>query len=202
DAVRRIAAVIGKRAADAGVAGLKDAVAVSRQWISFEHVNHGAAELAAYEKPELKVLRVSAHGNKLRMGHLRGNRFVITLRLAEDTPDNRAAVLNRAREVCAVLSARGMPNYYGPQRFGRDGANPQLGRMLVKGDEEGFRRAFAERHGPRRPADRKIRNLMVNAFQSELFNRVLALRMPEIGRLQPGDLAFIHRNGAVFTIAN
>ena len=200
DAVRRIAALLGKRAADAGVAGLKDAAAVSRQWISFEHVKANLDALKALECPGLKVMGVSAHGNKLRMGHLRGNRFVITLRMPEDTPATRSVVVQRVAEVCAVLREKGVPNYYGPQRFGRDGDNAVLGRLLVTGDEEGFRRACAERHGQRQSADRKMRNLLVNAFQSELFNRVLALRMPEISRLLPGDLACIHRNGAVFNV--
>ena len=203
DAVRRLAAVIGKRGADAGVGGLKDAVAVTRQWISFEHVKENRDALAAYATPELKVLALTAHGNKLKMGHLRGNRFTITLRLADDMPDAdeaRNALLERAKFVCAQLKVLGVPNYYGTQRFGRGEQNAALGRMLVRGDRDGFQRAFNESHGAARPPDRKLRNLLVNAFQSELFNRVLALRLSEMGRLLPGDLACLHRNGAVFAV--
>jgi tRNA pseudouridine13 synthase len=200
DAVRRLAAVIGKRGADAGVGGLKDAVAITRQWISFEHVKENRDALVAYATPELKVLQMTAHGNKLKMGHLRGNRFTILLRLAENTSDARTKLFERAKTVCAQLRTLGVPNYYGPQRFGRGEANAALGRLLVRGDREGFQRAYTESHGDKRLPDRKLRNLLVNAFQSELFNRVLALRMPELGRLLPGDLACLHRNGAVFAV--
>ena len=199
DAVRRLAGVIGKRAADAGVGGLKDSTAVTRQWISFEHVKDNRDALAAYTMPELKVLAVSAHGNKLKMGHLRGNRFTITLRLVDDSAAAREKIRQRTQFACGELAKLGVPNYYGPQRFGRGGANVALGKLLVQGDRDGFSRACVEHFG-NRPPDRKLRNLIVNAFQSDLFNRVLARRMPELSRLLPGDLACLHRNGAVFAV--
>ena len=220
DAVRRIASILGKRAADAGIGGLKDARSISRQWISFEHVSpESVAKISTLAESNLRVLKIGLHGNKLKMGHLRGNRFIIRLRLAPQTADapmnsvaehpgqNRSAgfqpaqaVAARANEVLNTLQQKSIPNYFGPQRFGRDGNNATLGKMLVQGDTAGFAKAYAEGHGSARPAGRQLCNLLVNAFQSELFNRILALRMPQIGQLQAGDLAYLHRNGAVFSV--
>ncbi len=201
DAVRRLASRLGKRAADAGVAGLKDAQAVTRQWISFEHVAQKPEELLVIADSSLRVLKAVAHGNKLKMGHLRGNRFVILIRLPEGGGGLAAALAARAAEILALLHRAGLPNYFGPQRFGWGGQNGELGQLLVRGDSTGFEKLYGQLYGGRQRADRRLRNLLVNAFQSELFNRVLALRMPGIGRLQAGDLACLHRNGAVFKVA-
>jgi len=199
DAARKLAQALSKRAPDAGIAGLKDAQAVTRQWISFEHVAPG--QLAALDlSPGARVLKTSRHGNKLRMGHLRGNRFELRLRLAEaSAPVGELA--QAARGVFDELTRRGIPNYYGPQRFGRDGRNPALGKLLVQGNEEAFRAALPEVGiSPGKVRDGKLRNLLVNAYQAELFNRVLARRMPDLGTLQTGDLACLARNGAVFLV--
>jgi tRNA pseudouridine13 synthase len=208
-AARALAQKLGKNPADAGIAGLKDAHAVTRQWISFEHVTQSAEDIRAFSDEELKVLLVTRHGNKLRMGHLRGNRFVIRLKLAgEARPQesvlekSSADLLARAEFVLAELSRRGIPNYFGEQRFGNTGTNSALGRMLVLGDTAGFNAAMSGVGQARQIHDRKIRNLLVNAYQSELFNRVLAARMPDPGTLLPGDLACLHRNGAVFKIVS
>jgi len=196
DATRRLATLLGKRAPDCGVAGLKDARAVTRQWISFEHVKEELLE--NYSDPRLRIIKVSRHGNKLKMGHLRGNRFLIRLRLADAA--GLPVLALRSSEVLAALSLSGIPNFFGEQRFGWGGENGALGKMLVKGEVDAFSKAYTERSNGGRPADRRMRNLLVNAFQSELFNQVLAMRMPEIGKVMAGDLAWLHRNGAVFAI--
>jgi tRNA pseudouridine13 synthase len=200
DATRKLAAFLGKRAADAGIAGLKDAQAVTRQWISFEHVTKSADEILEFSDPTLRVLNVSRHGNKLKMGHLRGNRFIIRLRLKSPDTVSADVVTARARSVFEKLWTTGVPNYFGPQRFGRGGDNIALGRLLVRGEVAEFERLYAQNQNNRRHAERKLRNLIVNAFQSDLFNRVLAARMPHIGRVQAGDVAWLHRNGAAFLI--
>jgi len=208
DAARRLALALGKRAQDAGWAGLKDAQAVTRQWLSFEHVTE--AQVAALDLgPQLQVLSVTRHGNKLKMGHLRGNRFVIRLRVESSTLENgklkttSAALAQYAHAAFESLLRLGVPNYYGTQRFGRAASNLELGRLLVCGDVPAFTEASKAAGTPEaRSRDKRYRNLMVNAFQSDLFNQVLALRMPHLGTLCVGDLAQLHRNGAVFKIAD
>jgi len=199
DVGRRLARALGKRPNDAGIAGLKDAQAVTRQWISFEHVRGDATSVDL--GPEARVLESKRHGNKLRMGHLKGNRFIIRLRVGESKQTEALAAT--AQNTLEQLAKRGLPNFYGPQRFGRGGASIGLGRALVLGDEKQFAdRLIKEGLPPSRIRDRKFKNLMVNAFQAELFNRVLGQRMPNMDQLLSGDLAFLHRNGAVFSVAD
>jgi tRNA pseudouridine13 synthase len=110
-----------------GYAGLKDARAVARQVLSI----HGVTEAAVMglRLPQLQVLWASRHTNKLRIGHLRGNRFAIKIRDVEPTH------VVRVRPLIDLLEQRGMPNYFGEQRFGRRGNNDQLGAALIRGDD-------------------------------------------------------------------
>lgn len=165
-----------------GIAGLKDAQAVSRQWVSLEHLEPRAAEGLRGER--FTVLAVSRHGNKLRLGHLRGNRFVVTLR--GTGPDDLA----KAQTNLAELARRGVPNWFGEQRFGKRGANLQKGLEVLRGDP----------HAVVRRMPRRVFGLLISAVQSEVFNRVVNARRETTDVLLPGDLAFLHRNGAVFPV--
>jgi len=131
-AVRALARFLGRRAIEFGYAGLKDADAVTRQWVSIEHVD--AVRLDGFEHPRLRVLERRLHGNKLRVGHLHGNRFRLVLR--DVVPADDAVV----RAVLERLERAGLPNYYGPQRFGRDGDSFELGHSLLTGDLAGYLR--------------------------------------------------------------
>ena len=201
---RALAQRLHKNPADAGIAGLKDAQAISRQWISFENVTESPEAITAFSDDRMKVLAVTRHATKLRMGHLRGNRFVIRIKAAAETKDSAfaPALLERAQEVLSILKQRGIPNFFGEQRFGNAGTNAAMGKLLVQGDTKGFASAMAAAGQARQAHDRKLRNLIVNAFQSQLFNRVVAARLPNLGTLLPGDLASLHRNSAVFKIAS
>ncbi|MFK7743309.1 MAG: tRNA pseudouridine(13) synthase TruD [Planctomycetota bacterium] len=165
-----------------GVAGLKDSRSVSRQWISIERGEERALE--QIDDDRMKILDVSRHGNKLRLGHLRGNRFVILLR------DTVEGDLERARENLAEMAATGVPNYFGEQRFGKRGSNLQKGLEVLAGDARS-----AARRMPRR-----VFGLMLSAVQSEVFNRTIAARIQSLGKLMRGDLAQLHRNGACFAV--
>lgn len=203
DALRKLAQALKKRPADGGSAGLKDTKGVTRQWLTFEHVAPDLERAASEGKLELgdqlRVLRVTRHANKLKRGHAGGNRFEILLRA--EGPETSASLRAEAERVLPELHRRGVPNYFGPQRFGRDGQNALLGRLLVRGELDAYAEA-AQAGGLRGPRarDKKLMNLFVNAFQAELFNAALARRMPEIDALWDGDLAFLHRNGAVFAV--
>jgi tRNA pseudouridine13 synthase len=181
-AIEALAAAVGRRSRDVGYAGLKDAHAVAEQWLSFEGVEEAA--LRAVSIPGLEVLEVRRHGNKLKMGHLRGNRFAILLRgvPADAVEALRANLLH--------LGQVGVPNYFGEQRFGKRGANLDKGLALLRG---GARRA-------QRRLPRPLLRLLVSAVQSEVFNRVLTRRIGAIDRLLDGDVALLHRNGACFVV--
>lgn len=164
EVVQELARMLHVREREAGVAGQKDRHALTTQWVSFPGVDPARAE--GLEGEGFRVLEARRHGNKLRTGHLRGNRFAVRLR--GGTPD----ALARAQAVAAALAVRGLPNYYGPQRFGRFGDNAEVGRLLLLGTGQDDPRV-------RRVRDRTQRRFLVSAFQSEVFNRVLAARVAD-----------------------
>ncbi|MHC4813573.1 MAG: tRNA pseudouridine(13) synthase TruD [Planctomycetota bacterium] len=183
DAVRQLARALSRREKEFGYAGLKDARAIARQWISIEHVDE--EQLARLELASMQVLDVRRHQNKLKLGHLAGNRFRILL---------RAAGTEAATHVLAnlrFLAEQGAPNYFGEQRFGKRGANLDKGlRILLAGN-------------PKRAAHtmpRRLFNLVISAVQSEVFNRVLCARIQTLDQLLPGDVAWIHESGACFAV--
>jgi tRNA pseudouridine13 synthase len=183
EAIARLARALGRREREFGYAGLKDAQAVTRQWLSIEHLD--PALVQQLELPGLRVLRVARHQNKLRKGHLHGNRFDLIVR---QVPDGGAALLAAHLAHCAQ---HGAPNWFGMQRFGSGGRNLAKGLAVLRDPARAARRM-----------PRAVLSLVVSSVQSEVFNRVLAARLATIDRLLPGDLAILHRNGAVFPVAD
>jgi tRNA pseudouridine13 synthase len=153
---RTIAQRLGVRPGDVGTAGLKDRHAVTRQWVSVPAM--AEARLPQLDGDGLRVLKTGRHTNKLKPGHLRGNRFRILVRDADRTA-NVDAVLDRIR-------AQGLPNFYGPQRFGRGGSTVELGWKCLRGTAPRRLRPFLYRFA-------------LSAVQSLLFNDVLARRMTD-----------------------
>ncbi|MCD6174576.1 MAG: tRNA pseudouridine(13) synthase TruD [Planctomycetes bacterium] len=239
-----VARHVGIRTLDVGYAGRKDARAITRQWISIEHID--PVKLAELESPKLKILDITRHTNKLKVGHLKGNRFTIRLRNLS-RPIQEAVPI--AEQIMEILSIKGVPNYFGPQRFGYRGDSHLLGQAVIKKDtqdffdvllgwpelfgddeftearqlyEQGlFEEAFYKWHsafGDHRKAlktlirlsgntnrafrqfDKRMLRLYVAAWQSDLFNRVLAARMPDIDTILDGDMAYKHANGASFCV--
>lgn len=188
EAIRRVARAFGVRDDLVGRAGMKDKHAKTRQWLSIpapikvELPDPASLDLGG---DDLRVLALERHGNKLKRGHLRGNRFTITVR---EVPEGG---LERARATLAYLVEHGAPNLFGPQRFGRDGDNAEEARKILR----------RERPPPR---DRRVRSLMLSALQSEVFNRILARRI-EAGtflRALEGDWMRKHATGGIFACAD
>lgn len=191
EAVRRIARALGVSPRAIGFAGMKDANAVTIQTVSVEHVPVATAEAALADVPDVRLLSAKLHRNKIKLGHLRGNRFVLRVR---DCVPGAAA---RARAILDEIARVGCPNLFGEQRFGNRADNHAIGRLLVRGETA----AAVELAGDdlrRKPRD--LVRLYVSAYQSALFNRIVAARMPHLGRLEQGDLAFLHDRGAVFRV--
>ncbi len=163
---------------EVGMAGLKDRHAVTRQWVSVPAA--AEAKIGQLDGDGIRVLQVSRHGNKLRAGHLRGNRFRILVR--EPGPgagDVSQPILERLR-------THGLLNYYGPQRFGRDGETLRLGLAMLQG-ERGPRSGF-------------LRKLALSAGQSALYNHYLGCRLREglSRRVLPGDVMMKRPQGGMF----
>lgn len=174
------------RAADAperdlGSAGLKDKHAVTIQWISLPRKSRPADSWALPDS--IRILEESYHNNKLRTGHLHGNRFNIRLLgTCAETPDRLPALVERVR--------RGVANAFAEQRFGRDGQN--------------IRAAFEWLKDPRQlrgPKARFLSKLYPSVIQSELFNRYLSRRMDcGASRLLAGEIVRLDGTGSNFIV--
>jgi tRNA pseudouridine13 synthase len=169
---QQLAEAAGVNEWDVGYAGLKDRYAITRQWFSIylpSGKNGETPDLTPLQHPEFKVLSQSRHVKKLRPGDLQGNRFRIVLR--DVTGDIKAIEAN-----LQAVAARGVPNYFGAQRFGFEGANVEQGRAML-----------AREIRVRNP---KKKGIYLSAVRSFVFNEVLALRMQQglWGQTLPGDV--------------
>ncbi len=240
-AVQEVARALGRQKYEIGYAGLKDANAVARQTFSLEHID--PAQVAALQVPGIRVVEVSRHTNKLKLGHHKGNRFTIRLRQVDP------ARADDVRSMLDVLARRGVPNYFGPQRFGARGDTWEIGQAVVRGDfdealavmlgrasefdrggvlearkaydrgdydaaaaawpymfrnERRAAREMAKNRGRAarafRVIDQQAKRFYVSAFQSMLFNQIVAKRIQTLDELLPGDLAWRHPQGAVFRV--
>jgi tRNA pseudouridine13 synthase len=163
DAVKRIARAMEVDVRAIGVAGLKDKVAVTRQWISLPAPAKDATieeRARALALDGITVLEAKRHGNKLKTGHLRGNRFEIVVRgIAADATPAVVATLER-------IGREGAPNAFGAQRFGKLGDTAERARAWLTGKE-------------RAPGDPRMRRFHFSALQSAVFNAVLTARIAD-----------------------
>ena len=169
---------------DIGVAALKDRQSVARQFVSVPA--KFADRVALLESPQVRVLSATLHQNKLRTGHLKGNRFSILLR---NVPEN---ALELALPIAARLQESGVPNYFGDQRFGHDGDTARLGFELLKGE------AVPEDIHPSKR--RFLLRLALSAAQSVLFNQALSARLTagQLHLVVQGDVLQVVASGGVF----
>ena len=176
-ALRRAA---GCSVGEVGMAGRKDRWAVTSQWFSFPAPS--GFELRELELDGVRVLRTDRHTERLRVGQLQSNRFLLMIGDVND--EQRTAIEARAAEI----KIRGFANRFGHQRFGRRGDNAAQGRDVLQ--------------AAKLPRDRRAARFMVSALQSEIFNTTLRLRQDEIGlaSLVTGDLALDHRASGFFWI--
>ncbi len=130
EVVRQIAKAFNVKQRDIGYAGMKDKQAITRQVISVHTFDD--SPIHNLDIHGVEVLSANRHGNKLRLGHLRGNRFVIKIRDVNPTD----VIL--ARSILNTLATRGIPNSFGPQRFGVNQNNHAIGRRFLLQDWQGM----------------------------------------------------------------
>lgn len=126
-AINRLARTLRISPREIGYAGLKDSLAVCRQIFSIPRIRPDDVRNLKWN--DLHIVWAMPHGNKLRPGHLAGNRFAIRIR------DVNPTAIIRLRPILNQLAIHGMPNYFGSQRFGLRGNNHELGAALVRGDD-------------------------------------------------------------------
>jgi tRNA pseudouridine13 synthase len=154
-AARELARLAGVARRDVGYAGMKDRHAVTVQWFSLHLAGRSDPDWRGL--PEgMQVLEAVRHTRKLKTGALEGNCFVLTLRDCRGDAEQLRTRLEAIRQ-------HGVPNYFGEQRFGRDGDNIRHARAMFAGVEE--------------VRDRHRRGLYLSAARSWLFNAVLAERI-------------------------
>ena len=128
EAMHRLGKALNISTRDIGYAGMKDARAITRQVFSI--VGTTPEAVMSLQIPGITVQWAARHGNKLRLGHLAGNRFAIKIR------EVNALDVVKLKPVLEVIERRGMPNFFGEQRFGRRNNNDLLGAALIGGDNE------------------------------------------------------------------
>ena len=174
---RELSRICRCRPMDVGFAGLKDRRAVAIQWFTVPKSSQPLEAWSTVKSPEFEVLEAHSHTRKLPRGALAGNGFVIRVR-------NVAVTDQQLAERIDLITHRGVPNYFGPQRFGREGSN--------------LARIAAGLRALRMPE----RGFVLSAARSLIFNAVLAERVWDESwdRLEAGDVANLDGRGSVFAI--
>ena len=173
-----LAEVVGVPNEHVGFAGRKDRHASTRQWFSVPACPED--ELAGVEQRDLEILEVTPLQRKLRLGDLEANRFSIVVR------DVAPGVIPRAEAEWQRMLEHGMPNRFGLQRFGSLGDNAERGARVVSGDLK--------------IRNRRLERLMVSAFQSRVFNQVLATRQLPLSVVREGDLSWVHKRAVAILV--
>jgi tRNA pseudouridine13 synthase len=186
---RELARAVGCKPFEVGFAGLKDRNAVTTQHFTVPRGKRAAAEFVGFAGEGFEVLKADPHQRKLPRGALAGNRFDIVVRGMDCDP---AALSRRLDDI----AAGGVPNYFGPQRFGRDAGN-----LAAVMSAAGTIAAGGGR-GRERGRGRSDQGFMFSAARSLIFNAILAerVRAGTWNRLGAGDVANLDGRGSVFVV--
>ncbi len=190
---KRLARILGLDRRAVSFAGMKDKNARTTQTFSID-VGHQSADFSAEAEARLRdgladlpvtLHWARPHRNKLKLGHLLGNRFTIRITKLEISVQEAKS---RADAIAAEIVRRGVPNYFGPQRFGADGDNAERGLAVIRKKQW--------------VPDRWLRRFLMSAYQSELCNRYLAQRVERnlFDEILLGDIAKKYATGGLFTV--
>ncbi|POT56439.1 tRNA pseudouridine(13) synthase TruD [Citrobacter amalonaticus] len=169
-------------AREVSFAGQKDKHAVTEQWLCARVPGKEMPDLSAFQLEGCKVLEYARHKRKLRLGALKGNAFTLVLREISDRDDVEARL--------QAIGVRGVPNYFGAQRFGLGGSN-LLGALR-----------WAQSNAPVR--DRNKRSFWLSAARSALFNQIVSerLKKPDFNQVVDGDALQLTGRGSWFVAAH
>jgi len=158
--VQKISEITGSKTRDIGYAGLKDKDGVTTQYISLYKKYED--NIDKIEDKDIKILQTFYHNNKIRIGHLKGNKFYIKFKKVNPV-DAR-----KIENIVKIISKEGIPNYFGYQRFGIEKDNYKIGKDIL--------------FGKRDIKNRKKRDFFISAYQSHIFNLWLSKRV-EISKM-------------------
>lgn len=172
EVAQQIGRLAGVRQRNVSYAGLKDRNAVTSQVFSVHMPGMPDPDWRQLENDQLQVLLATRHSRKIRRGALRGNHFTLTIRQGQL---DESTLTQRLQQI----GSHGVPNYFGPQRFGHSGNNLQQARSL-----------FDDTLGR---VDRELKSLLLSAVRSQLFNQVLSARVADgsWNQVIPGDVMIV-----------
>jgi tRNA pseudouridine13 synthase len=189
EAADLVAKSLGKSRKEIGMAGLKDKHALTKQMMSIDvgdspDMNDIKESLTSIETDNLIIKTLKLHTNKLKKGHLLGNGFRILVSGLDEVEN----AYRKAEKIISKTNQTGIPNYFGPQRFGAHGSNAIKGMELLEGE--------------RKEKNRFLRGMFISAFQSDLCNQYLAERIGRglFSRIIRGDIAKKHDTGGIFVV--
>ena len=174
DMVAEFAEFLRIPAQKVGYAGLKDKHATTTQYISLD-ARHEKS-LKKFKHSQIKILKTFKDNKSIRMGDLKGNKFSINLQYVD------MMEAGRIEKIARKIAKNGLPNYFGYQRFGRDGDSLTQAKEMIKGD------LFI--------ADAKLKNFLISIYQSEFFNEWLRERV--VKSREENDGKFILLDGDVY----
>jgi len=169
--IDRFSKYLGVYSNEIGYAGLKDKRATTSQYISIP--KKYSKEMKAFRSSKIKILDSTLHNEKLNIGDLEGNRFKINLH------DVELEELNQIQKIIKQISRKGMPNYFGYQRFGKE-------------VDENFQKAKDIVYGETILKDKKLSKMLISSYQSTFFNQWLVNRL----KLDENDFKLL--NGDIF----
>ncbi len=183
DVAKLLAKFSGAGPRDVGYAGMKDRNAVTEQWFSVDLKGRSEPDWSDLNLADLEIVKSFRHRRKLKTGGLSGNSFRLVLRDFDGD-------LQELRDRVETIRRLGVPNYFGPQRFGRDNANVATAyQWLFQG---------------RRVSSKKLRGILLSTVRAMLFNRVLGkrVRSGQWNRCLRGDLMMLDGSNSIFPVAD
>ena len=174
---RELAKAAGVAAKHVSYAGLKDRHAVTEQWFGIHLPGKETPDFSVIETEQIQVLKVTRHNKKLRTGALKGNHFTLRMTALSETSGLTERLEN--------IKHNGVPNYFGEQRFGHDGANIRYAKEMFAG---------------KKIKDRNKRSFYLSAARSLMFNQVVSQRIEDNLWQQalPGDCFILQGSNSFF----
>jgi len=184
---QQLAKHAGVKSMAVSYAGMKDRHAITTQWFSLHLPGMDDPDFSTMNEDEFKIIKMTRHNRKLKRGALSGNRFQI--RITELRGDTESLGVS-LEETLQNIKQKGVPNYFGEQRFGRDMGN------LSKA-EKMFNRELKK-------VKKQQRGLYLSAARSWIFNKILSTRIEQQKWLTPmsGEVYMLNGKSACFVSEN
>ncbi|MFP4621751.1 MAG: tRNA pseudouridine(13) synthase TruD [Bacteroidales bacterium] len=187
DVQKALAGIYQVSSKDVNFAGIKDKQAVASQYFSVWLKDKENKDLAYKLEDELplKINDLTWHQKKIKQGHLLANAFSIKITNLKYKAEK---ALEQIQPIIDIIHSKGLPNYYGPQRFGIEGDNAQKGYEIVT--------------GKRNEKNKWFKRFLLSAYQSHLFNHYMVYRLFEglYDKMLEGDVAKKHDTGGIFMV--